>query len=183
MLNYNSLKGKVGTVCGFSDLTINFSAKKVMLFESSYSVSSSASSSKWSKIIDRFPRIRKITATIRQNAPLIGSDTIHFHGASEFQDMVNAAKAVGSRSDLAPKRYQWRAYFFSCLNNTLLCLPTGMGKTLIANMLMKAYQQRNPLKGQVFVVPTVVLVSFKFAHHEILDFIVCFVHFRWNNKP
>jgi replicative superfamily II helicase len=106
-----------------------------------------------------FPRIRKLTETIRQDVPLIGSDTIHFHGVSEFHEMVNAATSVVNRSELSPRRYQWRAFFFSCLNNTLLCLPTGMGKTLIANMLMKAYQQRNPNKGQVFVVPTIVLVS------------------------
>ncbi|KAG4079136.1 hypothetical protein HA402_001107 [Bradysia odoriphaga] len=34
-----------------------------------------------------------------------------------------------------------------------------MGKTLIATMLMKAYHQRNPKKGQTFIVPTVVLVE------------------------
>ena len=74
--------------------------------------------------------------------------------------MIDAGNAVASRSGLSPRRYQWRAFFFACFQNTLLCLPTGMGKTLIANLLMKAYKQRNPDKGQVFIVPTVVLVSF-----------------------
>jgi ERCC4-related helicase len=73
-------------------------------------------------------------------------------------EMIKPANVVASRC-FFPRRYQWRAYFFACLQNTLLCLPTGMGKTLIANMLMKAYHHLNPKQAQFFIVPTVVLVS------------------------
>jgi ERCC4-related helicase len=89
----------------------------------------------------------------------VGSNTVHFHGVSDFQEMVKAANSVAMRSNLNPRRYQWRAYFFACIQNVLLCLPTGMGKTLIANMLMKAYHQLNPNKAQIFIVPTIVLVE------------------------
>lgn len=106
----------------------------------------------------KFLEVRRITASIPQAAPVIGSNTVHFHGVSDFQEMVKNGNAVAARSSLNPRRYQWRSYFFACLQNTLLCLPTGMGKTLIANMLMKAYHQLNPEKAQVFVVPTIVLV-------------------------
>lgn len=149
--------GKVNTICGFENPTVNFSAKKVFLRSSVYGTISKQSS--WGKSISIFPEIRKITAIIPQEKSPEGPDTVHFHGASDLQDMIQAGRAVALKSGLIPKRYQWRAYFFACLQNCLLCLPTGMGKTLIANLLMKAYLQRNPEKGQVFIVPTVVLVN------------------------
>lgn len=150
--------GKVNSICGFDNVTLNFSGKKVVLHSAAYG--GSAKSSSWGKVISSFPQIRKITASIPQDAPPVGSNTTHFQGGADLQDMIEAGTAVSTRSGLDPRRYQWRAFFFAGFQNTLLCLPTGMGKTLIANLLMKAYKQRNPDKGQVFIVPTVVLVSF-----------------------
>lgn len=150
--------GKVNAICGFNEVTVNFSAKKVNLVSSIHVVPKTVSASKWSKVIDSFPQIQKLKATVEQTAPIIGMDTVHCHGVGELQAMIEHGNAVGMKANLTPRRYQWRAYFFACLNNTLLCLPTGMGKTLIANMLMKAYRSRNPEQGQVFVVPTIVLV-------------------------
>lgn len=155
----NAKLGKVMKVAGFEEFSVNFSATKVVLVQTRNSTPSSSTSSKWSKVVGLYPGIRQLKASIPQCAPLVGSNTVHFHGATDLHDMIQSGKEVATRSNLNPRRYQWRAYFFSCLNNVLLCLPTGMGKTLIANMLMKAYQQRNPDKGQVFVVPTIVLVS------------------------
>lgn len=154
----HSKLGQVNLICGFERMTLNFSSKRVYLMNSG-STSAKNAKMKWSKLIDSFPTIRRITATISEHAPLVALDTVHFHSASDFEDIINAGKAVSSKSNLSPKDYQWRAFLFSCLNNVLLCLPTGMGKTLIANMLMKAYQLRNARKGQVFIVPTVVLVG------------------------
>lgn len=148
--------GKVGAICGFKNFTVNFSGKKVVL-QSTSGIPSRQSS--WGKIISSFPQIRKITAMISQESTPYGSNTIHFHGAADLQDLIDAGNAVASKSGLSPRRYQWRAFFFASFQNSLLCLPTGMGKTFIANMLMKAYKQRNQKKGQVFIVPTVVLVS------------------------
>lgn len=151
--------GKVSRVCGFEEQTINFSAKRVLLLQSRHNTCDTVSSQKWSKVVDMFPEIRRITPTVRTKKTLVGSNTIHFHGIIDLPDMIKFGNFVASRSHLIPRRYQWRAYFFACMNNVLLCLPTGMGKTLIANMVMKAYRQRNPEKGQIFIVPTVVLVS------------------------
>lgn len=155
----NAKLGKVNTVCGFKEATVNFSAKKVNLVSSIHVVPKTASSGKWVKVMDSFPQIQRIRATVEQAAPIRGKETIHFHGISDLRVMIDSGNAVGKNANLSPRRDQWRAYFFSCLNNTLLCLPTGMGKTLVANMLMKAYRTRNPEQGQVFVVHTVVLVS------------------------
>lgn len=156
----NGKLGKVNTVCGFKEETVNFSARKVNLVSSIHVVPKTPSAGKWSKIMDSFPQIQRITATVEQAAPIKGMETIHFHGISELPIMIDFGNEVSAIADLSPRRDQWLAYFFSCLNNTLLCLPTGMGKTLVANMLMKAYRMRNPEQGQVFVVHTIVLVSF-----------------------
>lgn len=148
--------GMVNVVCGFENLTVNFSAKKVLLFSTR-----AVSSQKWSKALSEFPQIRRITASLPSEPAVLGPNTVHFHGVGDLQEMIECGSAVASRSNLNPRRYQWRAFFFGCLNNVLLCLPTGMGKTLIAQMAIKAYHQRNPNKGQVFVVPTIVLVRLK----------------------
>ncbi|KAJ6638404.1 Endoribonuclease Dicer like 2a, partial [Pseudolycoriella hygida] len=131
--------GKVNKVCGFFHNSVNFSGKKVSLV-SSNQYGQISGNQKWSNVMVR-------------------CDTIHFHGVKDLGEIINAGSVVARRSGLYPRNYQWRSYFFSCFNNVLLCLPTGMGKTLIGTMLMKAYQQRNPNKGQTFIVPTVVLVE------------------------
>lgn len=157
----HSKVGQVNLICGFEKMTVNFSWRKVYLLETN-SVPSIKNKAKWSKIINVFPNIRRITANIPENVPLVAINTIHFHGVLDLEDIFVAGKAVSSKSKLSPKDYQWRAFVFACFNNVLLCLPTGMGKTLIANMLMKAYHKRNAMKGQVFIVPTVVLVGILF---------------------
>lgn len=145
--------GMINTVCGFEHNTVNFSAKRVILFSTS-----AHKTNKWGKVVSMFPQIRKITASISTSIVVTGGNTIHFHGVADLKAMVESGTTVANHSNLNPRRYQWRAYFFSCLNNVLLCIPTGMGKTFIANMTMVAYRQRNPTKGQVFIVPTIVLV-------------------------
>lgn len=152
--------GKVNKISGFSEETVNFSAQKTTLVQTDSRFRKAGSCKKWSKIVNAFPQIRKIFATKKTTEPIVGSATVHFNGSSDLQRMVDSGKVVAARSNMDPRRCQWRGYFFSCINNTLLCLPTGMGKTLIASMLMCAYRQLNPNKGQVFVVPTVGLVSF-----------------------
>lgn len=91
---------------------------------------------------------------------LVGQDTVHFHNTSaDFQQMIGNGWAVSQKSNLTPRTSQWRSFFFACLNNTLLVLPTGLGKTLIAELLMKAYRDLNPGQYIVFIVPTIVLVD------------------------
>lgn len=162
--------GKVNAVCGFTEKTFNLAAKKVHLLQTSSCIPTAPNASKWSKHVDLFPQIRRFKATIQVLGDIVGSNTVHFHGAADFQSMVEYASAVSTKALMSPRAYQWRAYFFACLHDTLLCLPTGMGKTFIANMLMKAYRVRNPTQGQVFIVPTIVLVSLKLPQTNFTDF-------------
>ncbi|CRL04360.1 CLUMA_CG017453, isoform A [Clunio marinus] len=156
----NGKLGKVLVIAGFHDFTASFSPKHTFLVERRHSLPIRPKGySKWKQYMDNFSKIRRITANITDFSPLVGLDTIHFHGPGDLKDIFEYGKQVAQRSNLNPRRYQWRAFVFSCLNNCLMCLPTGMGKTLIANMVMKAYHQRNPNQGQVFIVPTVVLVT------------------------
>lgn len=73
--------------------------------------------------------------------------------------MIDAALAVSRKSNLTPRFSQWRSFFFAGLNNTLLVLATGLGKTLIAELLIKAYRDLNPRQFIVFIVPRIPLVD------------------------
>lgn len=73
--------------------------------------------------------------------------------------MVDAGQFVSKKSNRQPRISQWKSFFFACLKNTMLVLPTGKGKTFIAEMLIKAYHDLNPGQIIVFVVPTIVLVD------------------------
>lgn len=151
--------GKVTKVQGFHRLTANFSTKYVRLLPSRDS-DLTEKAPKWAAIVDLFPQIRRFTAMKNsRHAKPSGINTEHYRGLEDMQEMIENGRAVAARSNLLPRRYQWRAYFMACLKNVLLCLPLGMGKTLVANMLMLAYRQLNPNKGQVVVVPSVALVS------------------------
>lgn len=183
-VNCKNCHGKLGVVskiCGFEDLTLNFSSKHVALFASIYDTQSINQNlrTKWAEVKDKVYqsesmknyisrlKVIKISNSVPQikgnfasnSSQLVGSNTMHFRGTTDFQSILNPGKAVELKSNLTPKDSQWRSFFFSCVNNTLLCLPTGFGKTLIAQMLMKAYRDLNPKQIQVFVVPTIVLVQ------------------------
>lgn len=91
---------------------------------------------------------------------MVGQDTVHFHSTpADFQQMISSGLAVSQKSNLSPRTSQWRSFLFACVNNTLLVLPTGLGKTLIAELLIKAYRDLNPGQIIVFIVPTIVLVD------------------------
>lgn len=109
--------GKVTTINGFQQPTVNFSAKSVFLMKSKFDPASTIPGTKWSKILPYFPNIKKIVATVAETVPLVGSNTVHFHGLSDMQVMIAAGSAVSSRSGLIPRRYQWRSFFFNCVRN------------------------------------------------------------------
>ncbi|KAJ6646808.1 Dicer-like protein 1 [Pseudolycoriella hygida] len=156
-VNCLSKVGTVNSISGFNQMTANFSRNKVVLMD--MDTKNQTKKQKWSKIIDAFPSIRRITPSIPEINPSVTVDTVHFHSVSDMDDIIDAGQSISLKSGLEPKDYQWRAFCFSCFNNILLCLPTGMGKTLIAVMLLKANRKRNESKAQVFIVPTVVLLQ------------------------
>ena len=57
------------------------------------------------------------------------------------------------------RKYQYDIVHTAIFNNTLVCLPTGLGKTLIASVVMLNYYRWFPLGKVVFMAPTKPLVT------------------------
>ncbi|RKP20354.1 P-loop containing nucleoside triphosphate hydrolase protein, partial [Rozella allomycis CSF55] len=57
----------------------------------------------------------------------------------------------------SPRDYQRKLFTYSLNNNSIVWLPTGSGKTLIALMLLKHYIVKDMKKKCFFLVPTVAL--------------------------
>jgi ERCC4-related helicase len=70
-----------------------------------------------------------------------------------------AAKTWYYPSNLAVREYQRKIVESTLTKNTLVCLPTGLGKTLIASVLMYNYYKWFPTGKIVFVAPTTTLVA------------------------
>ncbi|KAK4023845.1 hypothetical protein OUZ56_009240 [Daphnia magna] len=71
----------------------------------------------------------------------------------------------GSFENPCPRNYQLELYKYACRENTVVYLPTGSGKTMIAVLLIRdmAAQVKKPLteggRRIIFLVPTVVLAK------------------------
>jgi ERCC4-related helicase len=70
-----------------------------------------------------------------------------------------AAKIWYYPSNMAIRQYQQTIVQSALYKNTLVCLPTGLGKTLIASVLMYNYFRWFPTGKIVFVAPTTTLVA------------------------
>lgn len=64
-----------------------------------------------------------------------------------------------------PRNYQVELYKQCMKENTICCLPTGTGKTLIACMIIKKMMELNPLKKILFLVDRIPLV---FQQSEVI---------------
>lgn len=62
-------------------------------------------------------------------------------------------------SYISLRKYQKNISFKCIMNNTLVCLPTGMGKTLIASVTMYNFQRYFPASKCIFIAPTRPLVN------------------------
>lgn len=65
---------------------------------------------------------------------------------------------ISSLTVHSPRKYQVEMFLKSVLRNTIVYLPTGAGKTLVAAMLIKRMKDLNPKKKVLFLVNTVHLV-------------------------
>src|SRR3989338_7315157 len=65
--------------------------------------------------------------------------------------------------DLKPRDYQLSIFETAKNNNTLVVLPTGLGKTLIALLLAIERKKRHPLSKVLFLAPTRPLVEQHFS--------------------
>ena len=69
-------------------------------------------------------------------------------------------------SDITPREYQKKIYETAKENNTLVVLPTGLGKTLIALMLTIERQKRFPGKKALILAPTRPLIEQHFEYFK-----------------
>lgn len=71
----------------------------------------------------------------------------------------NAAREWIYPADIPEREYQLKAIQGALLQNALICLPTGLGKTLIAAVVMHNFARWFPKSKIVFVAPTRPLVA------------------------
>ena len=71
----------------------------------------------------------------------------------------NAAKHWVYPSHIPERKYQLHAISRALFSNTLVCYPTGLGKTLIAAVVMHNFIRWFPRSKVVFIAPTKPLVS------------------------
>merc|ERR1712087_523009 len=64
-----------------------------------------------------------------------------------------------NKTKMIPRPYQKEAFQKRISQNTIVLLPTGLGKTLIAIMVIDHYLAQKPKKKILFIVPTVALVK------------------------
>ena len=67
---------------------------------------------------------------------------------------------------LEPREYQKKIFDVAKENNTLVVLPTGLGKTLIAFLLSKYHLEKYPKEKVLFLAPTRPLVNQHFDHFK-----------------
>ena len=65
---------------------------------------------------------------------------------------------------LTPREYQQKIFETAVKKNTLVVLPTGLGKTLIALLLAKERLNKFPNSKIVFLAPTRPLVEQHFSY-------------------
>jgi ERCC4-related helicase len=77
----------------------------------------------------------------------------------EIKVCRNAARHWVYPAHIPERKYQLHAIFRSLFSNTLVCYPTGLGKTLIAAVVMKNFVRWFPKSKVVFIAPTKPLVT------------------------
>lgn len=74
-------------------------------------------------------------------------------------------------TEMIPRQYQIESFLQSITMNTILCLPTGTGKTLVAFMFLRYFVSQNPSKLAIFLAPKISLVQQQYDKfcEEIID--------------
>ena len=108
-----------------------------------------------------------------ESHPATRDDPVAVHNTSILED-VPGFDAEAGRQWIYPVNYPMRDYQFNivqkCLfKNTLVCLPTGLGKTFIAAVVMFNFYRWYPSGKVVFLAPTKPLVGQQIeACHNIM---------------
>lgn len=151
----NSCLGQVGRILkvdGFPESAVYFSCDRTLL-PHAYD-NPKAMSKKWRNVVHFYPNIPQVKPGANTDIALEGDATLCFD-PNNVKEMLE----YGHPQRQNPREHQLHSFFFACLNDTVLYLHTGMGKTLIACMAISAFCRRNPNKGAYFLVPRVVLVD------------------------
>jgi len=74
-------------------------------------------------------------------------------------------------TEMIPRLYQIESFAQSILNNTIVCLPTGTGKTLVSFMFLRYFVCQNPSKLAIFLAPKIALIQQQYESfsEEIID--------------
>ena len=86
---------------------------------------------------------------LRLSEPMIYCDTMGLTHTSQEIDFLTRQ---------SPRDYQRELFLSAMRRNTLVCLPTGSGKTLVAAMVLSCMKKLNPNKLMVFLADRVPLV-------------------------
>lgn len=122
---------------------------------------------KWSACLHLFPSIEQ-----RDNAPFKDAPGAPRAGPAQlpatlsFPQLCRVTPADVSATDLArllpggkhPRRYQLELFCRAATWHSLVFLPTGSGKTLVAAMVVRRVRERNPGRVAVFLADRIPLV-------------------------
>ena len=86
---------------------------------------------------------------LQESKPMIYCDT---------WGLTHASQEIDFLTQQCPRDYQRELFLSVMRRNTLVCLPTGSGKTLVAAMALSCMKKLNPNKLMVFLVDRVPLV-------------------------
>lgn len=78
-----------------------------------------------------------------------------------FADLPDGGEGVNLNlvTKVKPRLYQLELFVRSLEGNSVVCLPTGMGKTLIASMVMQQVLGWSPGRWGVMLTPTIPLAE------------------------
>lgn len=162
--------GTIGTVLNFGPNGESFSAiscDRVRISSIDYSTHTQRGKLKWRTFRDKltsvevrspstfFPQTSSVPVTSPPHpsedepVPLVfpsPSSPSYF----EYRDLLTSSRV--------PRRYQVEGFVQALSTDTIICLPTGFGKTLIASMVMARFSKLNPLRVAAMVVDRVPLV-------------------------
>ncbi len=156
-----SCKAKLGNICPIGpkgEYICCFTAASVHIVKNS---GTALSQTKWEIIRPFIGQVVEVRDTITFYG-LLGMDNVGkfdspplkmLYPSFEYMQKVNLKELIVDK----PRSYQIECFIHASLQNTIIYLPTGAGKTLVAALLTALMHNLNPYKSVLFVVHRVSL--------------------------